>query len=168
MDANWGCNAIWIDLATFCQRSRRYVHFLWFTCLHSFHPQRSNLKTQWRAMAFWASCSCDNDLVLAKIREANVGCAQDKEVVRPSTVREYGNLNVEDFASFNQWFLEQDKPTYKGIVAQWSQLRHRRWAYWHVMAADNPNVHPGCSMFPPLPKVAAWLGPFDLFLVCFA
>ena len=88
----------------------------------------------------------DDDRVISQVKTANAGCVQDREVIRPSTVKEFGNLNVEDFKAFNQWFLEEEKPTFKGVVGKFSELRHHRWAQSHVMALDNPNVAAECSM----------------------
>jgi hypothetical protein len=100
----------------------------------------------WRPTAFWASCSSEDDLVCQKVRSVNSGCTADKEVIRPGTIKEFGTLNIEDFKSFNSWLLEQDKPTYKGVVGKLAELRHRRWAIWHVMCPDNPEVDDSCSM----------------------
>ena len=98
-------------------------------------------------MAFWACCSSGDDLVSQKVKSVNAGCSSGKEVIRPSTVREFGTLNVEDFACFNAWLLDQEKPTYKQVLEKFAELRHRRWAYWHIMAQDNPMVDASCSMF---------------------
>ena len=97
-------------------------------------------------MAFWASCSCEDDLVSQKVKTVNAGCSADKEVIRPGTIKEFGTLNIEDFKSFNAWLLEQERPTYKGVVTKMADLRHHRWAILHVMCGDNPNVDTSCSV----------------------
>ena len=111
-------------------------------------------------MAFWASSSCSDDLVAQKVKAVNAGCGAGKEVIRPATVREFGTLNCEDFGTFNTWLLEQEKPTHKQVLEKFAGLRHRRWAYWHLMAPDNPMVDSSCSMFSCL---LGWLvlGPLD-------
>ena len=81
-----------------------------------------------------------------KVKAANSGCQPDKETIRAATIKEFGTLNVEDLRVFNNWLLEEDKPTYKAVVAKLAELRHHRWAWWHVMASDNPNIDPSCSM----------------------
>ena len=108
--------------------------------------QRTILVQAWRPTAFWASCSSEDDLVAARVRAVNAGCSPDKEVIRPGTIKEYGTLNVDDFKAFNAWLLEEEKPTYKGVVTKLAELRHHRWATWHVMCPDNPSVDDSCSM----------------------
>ena len=85
-------------------------------------------------------------MVAARVTAVNAGCSPDKEVVRPGTIKEYGLLNVDAFKAFNTWLLEEEKPTYKGVVTKLAELRHHRWATWHVMCPDNPNVDDSCSM----------------------
>jgi hypothetical protein len=108
--------------------------------------QTTILVQAWRPMAFWAACSRDDDRVQQKVKQVNTGCTPEKEVVRAATIKEYGNLNVEDFQQFNFWLVDEEKVTYKGVVTKLAQLRHHRWAYWHIMAPDNPNVDPSCRM----------------------
>lgn len=115
-------------------------------------------------MVFWASCSCEDDLVVAKVRSVNSGCVYGKEVVRPSTLKDIATLNVADFKEYNKWLLEEEKVTYKAVRDKLLEYRHHRWAYWHVMCPDNPNVDPNCSMFVWL---AFWVGgSWALGLVC--
>ena len=111
--------------------------------------QRTLLVQAYRPFAFWASVSCDNEEVIARVRDLNAGVAQDKEVIRPALIKDYAVLTVQDLQQFNVWLLAQSKVTYKDVRDQLGRLRHRRWAWWHVMCSDNPNVAPQCSM--PLP-----------------
>ena len=119
-----------------CNNVLRFVSF----------SQCNNLVQLWRPMAFWASCSWEDDLVAAKVKQANHGCAPGKEVIRPSTLKEIATLNISDFKEYNKWLLQEEKPTYKSVVNKLLALRHWRWAYWHVMAPDNPMVAESCSM----------------------
>ena len=85
---------------------------------------------------------------MAKVRTVNQGAVEDKEPLRPATFKEYGTLNVADFKVFNTWLMEEEKVSFKTIVAKCAELRHRRWAQWHIMAPDNPNIHDDASVFP--------------------
>ena len=58
---------------------------------------------------------------------------------------------MDDFKAFNAWLLEEEKPTYKGVVQKLAELRHHRWATWHVMCPDNPGIDASCSMPCPSP-----------------
>jgi len=90
--------------------------------------------------------SCRDDLVLQKVRSANQGCESEKEVVRPASFKEYGTLNTKDLEQFNDWFLQQDCPSFKQVTAKLASLRHYRWAAWHILALDNPNILPENSV----------------------
>ena len=118
----------------------------------------------WRPFAFWASCSCDNEVLIEKVKAVNAGTEQDKEVIRRSTIKEYGTLTVDDYHAFNVWLLEQEKVSYKAVVGKLAALQHHRWAYWHIMGDDNPRVDQSCSMPPHTPPPLVYLGPLDLAL----
>jgi hypothetical protein len=120
----------------------------------SFLSQKTILVQHWRPFAFWASCSCDDDQVVNRVKLANLGCIADREHIRPATFKDIGNLNVADMKAFNQWLLELDRPTFKDVQTKLNELRHRRAATWHIMAHDNPSIDPNCSM---LPCVSAWV-----------
>ena len=99
-----------------------------------------------RAFAFWASCSYADPAVEILIKQSNVGCVQEKETIRPSTIREFNALTTEDYVAFNKWLAGEERVTYAGVKAKLEALRHGRWARWHVMASDNPRVDDSCSM----------------------
>ena len=100
----------------------------------------------YRPFAFWASVSCENEELIGRVKTLNAGCLQDKEVIRPALIKDYAVLTVQDLQSFNVWLLAQTKPTYRDVRDELGRLRHRRWAWWHVMCSDNPNVADECSM----------------------
>lgn len=104
------------------------------------------MKQTWRPWCFWACCSWDNEQVPAVIKAVNKGCAPGKEVIRPATIKEYGNLTIEEIAALNEWLVKQESLTFKAFQAKLDSLRHRRWAIWHLRGSDNPNVHPDNSM----------------------
>ena len=116
-----------------------------------FCVQRNLLVQTYRPFAFWASVSCENDEIISRVRHINMGVAAEREPIRPSTIKEYAVLTSTDLQEFNTWLLAQDKVGYKEIRDELSRLRHRRWAWWHVMASDNPNVAEECRM--PTPRL---------------
>ena len=130
-----------------------FLHLVSYS--HNLSSQRTIMIQAWRPLSFWASCCCADDVIAQKVQQVNTGCAQDKEIIRAATIKEYGTLNVEDFQCFSTWLLEQERPQYKQVVAKFTELRHRRWAWWHVMAPDNPKVDAACSMPFPRPQLCA-------------
>ena len=115
----------------------------------------------YKPLAFWASVSYKDDTIAQKVKSVNAGCESDKEVIRPSTIKEHGVLTVEDFKAFNAWLLEQQRPSYRAVVQQLNELRQWRWATWHIMGSDNPKVSSECSMLG-----CGWLCPFSFTLDC--
>jgi hypothetical protein len=84
--------------------------------------------------------------VVARVKECNAGCQPEKEVLRVALFKEVANLNISDYAEFNAWLLEVEKPTFRQVKEKIQELRKRRWAIWHIMAPDNPRVADECSM----------------------
>ena len=106
--------------------------------------QKNLLVQSYRPFAYWASVSCDNDDLIHKVKLVNTGCAQDREVIRPAVFKEFGVLTMQDLTMFNSWLCNQDRVTFGDVKGELSRLRHRRWAWWHVMHPDNPHVADEC------------------------
>ena len=85
--------------------------------------------------------SNDNGALLVKVRDVNGhDSTEQTDVFKYNLVKEYsGGLTVSDMKDFITWFIKAPRGVLESkarIQAKFTELKHFRMAYYHVMHPD--------------------------------